>query len=144
MIFFNTIANNTCLWLWYFSIATIISLVVGIAKFREQYVKSNLDLSGKVSHILHFSIYHGLTVAFGFLLIFFLFQLLNFAMIKSSIWNIAIIGILFIIILIASFFCISGRGIEALHKLVMNPGVKKIHISLKKGIISLEFGDKKT
>jgi uncharacterized membrane protein YqjE len=140
MNFINTIANNACLWKWYFIIATIISLVVGMAKFREQYVKRDLDSRGKFSHTLHFSIYHGLSVAFGFLLIFCLIQLLSFLVTKASVWNVAIVGVLFIIILVSSIFCISGRGIEVLHRIVMDPGVKKIHVGLKG--ITLELRDK--
>ena len=140
MNFLNTIANHPCLWKWYFIIWTLISLVIAIAKFWEQYVRSNSESRGKFSLTLHFSIYHGLSVAFGFLLIFFEIQLLNFLMTTASPWNVAIVGVLFIIILFYSIFCISGRGIEVLHRIVMDPGVKIIHIGWKG--ITLELGDK--
>jgi len=47
---------------------------------------------------------------------------------------------LFIITLFYSIFCISGRGIEVLHKIVMDPGVKTIHVGWKG--ITVELGDK--
>lgn len=137
----NTIANNTCIWILYLIVGAIISLVIGAAKFREQFFRSNLDSNAKFSHTLHFSIYHGLSIAFGFLLIFFEVQLLNFLLTTSSPWNVTVVGILFIIVLFYSIFCISGRGIEVLNKIVMDPGVKKIHVSWKG--ITVELGDKK-
>ena len=140
MDFINTIANNACIWILYFFVGGSISLVIGIAKFRDDFIRNNLDSYAKFSHTLHFSIYHSLSIAFGFLLIFFEIQLLNFLLTISSPWNVTVVGILFIITLFYSIFCISGRGIEVLNKIVMDPGIKKIHIGWT-GII-LELGDK--
>ena len=158
MNFLSIIANHVCLWEWYFIICGSISIIAGISNLIEQYIKQEPEIENKSIqnetdkkkkskyitrykrvHALHFAMYHALSIAFGFLLIFFEIQLLNFLTTTSSRWNVAIVGILFIIVLFYSIFCIAGRGIEILNK-ISKPGLKRIHIGWTG--IALEFFDK--
>ena len=92
----HTIANNIFLWKLYFIIGVVISIIIGVSKYIELFIREKLEINNeqilnetdkekkmkyikrsRIAHTLHFSIYHALSIAFGFLLIFFEIQLLK-------------------------------------------------------------------
>ena len=138
MDFLQLIANNHFAWKFYAYLSIILSLLLSICnfpRFLNEFKKDNLSSwkirFEKYGYAIRFTIYDYLQILFGFFLIFIDIQLLNFIVFSKSKTAIIVAGIILIVCLFYSFFCISGRGMEVLNRVIIDPGVKVIHIGLK-------------
>jgi len=111
---------------WYFLGTFGISLICGIIWWWR------LDKM-KIAEKLHNCIWNTLVQFLGFIFVYFQIYILNIILTTNENFKIGVLGILFLILMFFSVFCLSGRGIQIIQG-VLDKGIEKITISWQ-GII---------
>jgi hypothetical protein len=115
---------------WYFFGTFGISLICGIIwwwRFDKM----------KIAEKLHNCIWNTLVQFLGFLFVYFQIYILNIILTTNENFKIGVLGILFLILMFFSVFCLFGRGIQIIQG-VLEKGIKEITISWRGIIIKCE------
>ena len=118
------ILRNT--WYNYFIITAVISFISGICNFNRFLSKPPKT----VFNALRLTIYDIMVIYFGYLLIVFEIYLFEYLISNGPVWQNIVVSILLLVLPFYSVFCISGKGIEVLNRLFIDPGIKELTVSL--------------